>query len=40
MVDMYPDLYKDLLGVNNSTIRGKSLHRFPIGVLMGRYYLE
>ena len=29
MVDMYPDLYKDLLGINNSTIRGKHLYRFP-----------
>ena len=40
MVDMYPDLYKDLLGINNSTIRGKHLYRFPVGTLMGRYYLE
>ena len=40
MYKIYPKLFKDLLGVNNSTLHGIPLHRYPEGVLMGKYYLE
>ena len=40
MYKIYPELYKDLLGVNNTLLHGQPLHRYPEGVLMGRYYLE
>ena len=40
MYKIYPELYKDLIGVNNTLLHGTPLHRYPWGVLMGRYYLE
>lgn len=40
MYKIYPELYKDLIGVNNTLLHGTPLHRYPEGVLMGRYYLE
>lgn len=40
MFKIYPELFKDLLGVNNSKLRGVPLHRYPEGVLIGKYYLE
>ena len=40
MHSLYPDLFKELLGVNNTKLHGKELHRYPQGVLMGKYYLE
>jgi len=40
MHEIYPDLFKELLGVNNTTLHGLPLYRYPEGVLMGKYYLE
>ena len=40
MYKIYPELFKDLLGVNNTKLHGTALHKYPEGVLMGRYYLE
>ncbi|MCH1416724.1 MAG: hypothetical protein L7V30_04340 [Gammaproteobacteria bacterium] len=40
MHKIYPELFKDLLGVNNTLHHGIPLYRHPEGILMGRYYLE
>ena len=40
MYKIYPELFKDLIGVNNTLLHGEPLYKYPEGVLMGRYYLE
>ena len=40
MYKIYPELFKDLLGVNNTKLHGIPLYRYPEGVLMGKFYLE